>query len=495
MSFETRRGRSLPVGWLITLGILTLMGMGLLLRSRRPLSPSPTLTEGTLPSSSPTLSATPALRDLCAPEMLPRIHAPRFEGPIPFEQSAIAWFGQVSPTRNYTDIRVGYNARELFIYLAIFDRHLWYDENPTPQTLTQWDAATILLDTSGGDWLSLSSWRFVAQLYSEPSPSRRNVERGSAEGWKPIHVPFNAVPGWRGNALNDDRESDRGWAMGFTIPFSSLGLTSAPPEGTIWRLAVRVHDRDSMEDPSLEETSWPPSASPDDPSCWGFLHFGLPAYHATAVPTGYIWIRRPVRNSPLVPDANVGGTTSNQCPGDEHYIWNEWGNRNDGHAPDFNIQNQSDVADWPCFAKYYVTFPLDAIPRGKTIISATLTLHQFGNARDPGQARPSWIQVLIASADWDEETITWNNAPLAYENVGGAWVDPLLEWPGWPGVPRTWDVSYAVAQAYARGEPLRLILYSADSAYHSGKYFVSSDAEDWNTEGRPLLEVWWGESR
>lgn len=124
MSFETRRGRSLPVGWLITLGILTLMGMGLLLRSRRHPSPSPTLTEGTLPSSSPTLSATPALRDLCAPEMLPRIHAPRFEGPIPFEQSAIAWFGQVFPTRNYTDIRVGYNARELFIYLAIFDRHL-----------------------------------------------------------------------------------------------------------------------------------------------------------------------------------------------------------------------------------------------------------------------------------------------------------------------------------------------------------------------------------
>jgi hypothetical protein len=41
MSFETRRGRSLPVGWLITLGILTLMGMGLLLRSRRPPVPFP----------------------------------------------------------------------------------------------------------------------------------------------------------------------------------------------------------------------------------------------------------------------------------------------------------------------------------------------------------------------------------------------------------------------------------------------------------------------
>lgn len=150
------------------------------------------------------------------------------------------------------------------------------------------------------------------------------------------------------------------------------------------------------------------------------------------------------------------------------------------------------MADWPCFAKYYVTFPLDGIPSGKVIISATLTLHQFGNAGEPGQAQPSWIQALVASADWQENTITWNNALPAYENIGGAWVEPLAEHPGWPGVPRRWDVSYAVARAYSRGEPLRLVLYSADSAYHSGKYFVSSDTGDWNSEGRPRLEVVWG---
>jgi len=221
------------------------------------------------------------------------------------------------------------------------------------------------------------------------------------------------------------------------------------------------------------------------------LTFGIPAYRAVGPSTDHTIIRRPTQTSPLVPDADVGGTIANQCPGDEEHIWNEWGNRNDGHAPDFNIQNQSDVADWPCFAKYYVTFPLDSIPRGKTIISATLTLHQFGNAGGAGEAQPSWIQVLIASADWREETITWNNAPPACENIGGSWVDPITDWPGWPGVPRTWDVSYAVARAYARGEPLRLVLYSADSAYHSGKYFVSSDTGDWNVEGRPRLEVWW----
>ncbi len=433
------------------------------------------------------------MRGFCAPENLPRINVPLFTGAIPFEQTAIAWFGRVSPTQNYADIRVGANRSELYVYLAIFDRALWYDESLTPQTLTQWDAVTLLLDTSGGNALSSASWRFVAQLYGEPSAERRAVYRGSSSGWQAVGVPFQAVPGWRGNALNDDGDSDRGWAMGFTIPFSSLDLASPPTEGGTWRMAVILHDRDSLAGPPLADQSWPPSASLSSPACWGFLNYGIPIFRAIGAPTGSLTVRRPTQTSPLVPDADVGGTIANQCPGDEYHIWNEWGNRNDGHAPDFNIQNQSDVADWPCFAKYYVTFPLDGIPRGKVILTATLTLHQFGNAGGPGQAQPSWIQVLTASGDWQEETITWNNAPLAYENIGGNWVAPLASHPGWPGVARTWDVSYAVARAYARGEPLRLVLYEADSAYHSGKYFVSSDTGDWNKEGRPRLDVTWGD--
>lgn len=433
------------------------------------------------------------LQESCAAETLPRINAPGFSGNVPFSRTAIAWFGQVSPTQNYADIRVGYNATDLYVYLAIFDRHLWYDVNPSPATLTQWDAVTLLLDTGSGHSLSPTSWKFVAQLYGEPSAARRAVYRGGVNGWQSVSVPFQAVPGWRGNALNNNSQSDRGWAMGFTIPFSSLGLMATPPTGTTWRTAVILHDRDTQAGPPIGDQVWPLPATPETPTCWGFLNFGLPTYQSNATPSGSLLIRRPTQNSPLVPDADVGGTTSNQCPGDETHIWNEWGNRNYGRSPDFNIQNQSDVADWPCFAKYYITFPLGGIPPGKEIISATLTLHQFGNAGGAGQAQPSWIQVLIASGDWQETGITWNNAPLAHENVGGSWVGVISDWPGWPGVPRTWDVSYAVARAYARGEPLRLILYEADAAYHSGKYFVSSDTGDWNLAGRPRLEVWWGE--
>lgn len=271
-----------------------------------------------------------------------------------------------------------------------------------------------------------------------------------------------------------------------------MGLAGAPASGTEWRLAVVVHDRDTFAGPALPDQAWPPLAGLETVDCWGVLRFGLPSWSSSHPVAGTVVIRRPSEGSSLVPDADVGGSAANQCPGDEFHIWNQWANLNWGTSPSVNIQNQSDIADWPCFSRYYVTFPLTDVPPGKRIVFATLVLHQFGNAGGDA-AQPSWIQVLVAERDWDEATITWNNAPLARENVGGAWVAPLDVFPGWPGVARTWDVSYAVAQAYNRGEPARLVLYSADSAYHSGKYFVSSDTGDWNLEGRPTLVVRWAE--
>jgi hypothetical protein len=87
--------------------------------------------------------------------------------------------------------------------------------------------------------------------------------------------------------------------------------------------------------------------------------------------------------------------------------------------------------------------------------------------------------------------LNWNNAPLARENWDIIEVDPLAN-PGYPGVPRTWNVSGAVAEAYASGEPLRLVFYSADSDMHSGRYFYSSDYAD--AAVRPTLVVTWGDS-
>jgi pimeloyl-ACP methyl ester carboxylesterase len=92
----------------------------------------------------------------------------------------------------------------------------------------------------------------------------------------------------------------------------------------------------------------------------------------------------------------------------------------------FNIQNQWDVADFPCFSKYYVTFPLASVPKGKAIVSARVRLNLFGNAGyQPGDAKPSAVDVLTVSDDWAENTITWNNAPYAAQNISVTWVDPV----------------------------------------------------------------------
>jgi hypothetical protein len=146
------------------------------------------------------------------------------------------------------------------------------------------------------------------------------------------------------------------------------------------------------------------------------------------------------------------------------------------------------------FPKYYVTFPLDSLPAGTTIISATLQLHQFGNAGagwDPGP-KPSYIQVLSVAEDWSEATLTWNNAPLAQENVAATRVDPVGDPVPPEGFDRQWDISGAVAEAYAAHRPLRLVVYSGDYHYHSGRYFRSSSF--WNATDRPTLTVRWGDA-
>ena len=54
------------------------------------------------------------------------------------------------------------------------------------------------------------------------------------------------------------------------------------------------------------------------------------------------------------------------------------------------------------------------------------------------------------------------------------------------------DSSYAVAKAYATGNSISFALYSSDGAYHSGKFFTTSDVGDWKVVGRSTLRVTWG---
>jgi hypothetical protein len=95
--------------------------------------------------------------------------------------------------------------------------------------------------------------------------------------------------------------------------------------------------------------------------------------------------------------------------------------------------------------------------------------------------------VFTVDKDWDASTLTWNNAPLASENISGTWVYPV-------NGTYTWDVSRAVSQVYSSGGPLRLALYSIDGEYHTGKYFYSSESDDWSGTVRPTLTVVYGNS-
>jgi hypothetical protein len=425
-----------------------------------------------------------------------RINVPYFNGEVRYAETAVVWFGKVTSTENFADIRIGYNAQHLYINLAIYDRHLWYNPQPSPESFHLEDSVSIYLSPQGGPLSAAGTdlYRFDSMLsWWEERSGFQAAYKSSGGSWTLANIPFTTRTGWRGNAPNNNSGDDRGWNATFVIPFSSLGLQEAPPQGSFWSIGVAVHDKDEPNAAPIAKKYWPDAFDPAIIESWGELRYGIPIFTAPALPeAGQARIRHK-ENGAYVPGAAVGGGTD--C-GDGLSFWTQWGNTPSPGSESnsvFNVQNQQDVADWPCFSRYYLTFPLDSIPGDKIILSATLTIHQMGSSGggDWGAPSPSYIQVFTVREDWSETALTWNNAPLARENVSGAWVSAVESQPEWPGIPWEWDLSAALAEAYRSGEPLRLALYSADEQYHSGKYFVSSYTGDWNYRARPALTVSW----
>jgi hypothetical protein len=424
---------------------------------------------------------------------LREVNAPYFSDGLHFDETAVFWLGQVTAHGNYADVRVGYINSALWVHVNIMDQHLWYDESPSAATLADWDSATVYLDKRGntGSTPTSDSYRLDGQLnWYEPRADWQAAYRGNGTSWVSIPITFTTYNNWNGDVPPNVDGSHKGWFIAFSIPFSSLGLSGPPPQGTVWGLGIKVHDRDTATGPMQPDESWPDAMSDAQPSSWGRLRFGVPGYTLSTpvVPQGTTVVRQGLNGS-VVQDAVVGGNTL--CGGttiSDYFA--QWGDLNYAHAPVFNVQNVEQISEWPCFSKVFITFPLSSLPTGKEIISATLTLHHSGNPGPP--PGPAYIQVLSVDQSWDENTITWNNAPLARENLGGTWIPSVSDAPPYPGIPYNWDVSRAVAEAYAAGEPLRLAVYSSNSPFSNGRYFFSSDVEDLNAEGRPTLRVAWG---
>jgi hypothetical protein len=277
--------------------------------------------------------------------------------------------------------------------------------------------------------------------------------------------------------------------MRYRVPFASLGLGSAPAPASVVRMALALHDRDELDKPVLPDQSWPAGAVVNQPATWGHISFGVPDYTAPSVVDPQLLTLRNGVDGVVVPDAAVGGHSECGNKYDPNYF-DGWGEANYASYAQFNVQNQWDVADWPCFSKFYITFPLASLPAASSVVSATLTMYMFGNAGyGPGDAKPSYMQIAREAEDWTEKTVTWNNAPPVLENYTWSWVQPVDNPNDYSGRPRTWDLARAVADAHASDEPLRLVVYSTDGDYHSGKYFWAAEADK---EVRPRLDIMWG---
>jgi hypothetical protein len=410
----------------------------------------------------------------------PRVNISNLSG-VPFTP-AIFWFGKVDLASNYADVRVYYEQDSLEIVVHIIDRLLWYDAAQDASQLDQWDALSIYLNLEGNTGVAPGPQSYLLQLQLE---NLQMSYQGNGATWLPAALPFTAYSAWRGEGGPNSGDDNEGWVAYFEIPFTSLGLSAAPVQGTVWGMGVTLHDRDTFDGSRFQETYWPASFSPDIPSTWGQLAFGQATFTPPrALPVDTVTIRQGLDDASVV-DGEVGGHTT--CGNDGYAKWTDWGDLNYAGALQINIQNQWDIADWPCFSKFYITFPISAVPSGYTIISATMTMSLFGTAGggDWGDPPDSYIEVLTVRDDWNEASLTWNNAPLASENISGTWVPPVAG-------NYHWDVSKAVDQAYQAGVPLKLAVYSIDGERHSGKYFYSSDSNDWNGEIRPTLQIVYG---
>ncbi len=452
------------------------------------------------PSTTPT--PTPSTAPL-PPSHVRRVNAPYFgSGNVVLGQTAVFWLGQETISTQYGDIRIGYNNSEIWVNANVMDRSLWYNNRSFgPQGLTNYDSVSLYLDRggNGGAALDGNAFRFDAQFtwYERDRSRWQAAYQSDGSSWMLLSNTFSTEATWRGNEPNTTREN-RGWMVTYHIPFSALGLSGPPTQGTVWGLAVALHNRNDAAGTPIPDQVWPEAMRTDSPLTWGQLHFGLaPAYAAPSATNLQTMQIKQGLNGQVVTTTNVGGYT--QC-GENignfgQAYWEKWGVQNWAGQSYLNVMNQADIADWACYNKVYAQFPLGTIPAGKVITSAKVTFYQYGHAGDPGQnPGPSLIQLSGVDGGWDPHTINWNNAPWPTENLDRQWAG-TGDCPNYKNCPAvTWDVSQLVADAYKTGQPLRFILYTADDQISSGKYFFASEMEDWNDANRPVLEVTYGDA-
>ncbi len=477
------------------------------------------LVPGVQTVSSTTMSGTPATRQV---NVWPN------NGPVTpssWSTASLFWFGRATgatvtpPTStpatatDYVDVRVAYDTQALYIYASIIDYFLWDDLTGSSDP-RNYDAFTLYLDTTGdrgarpdaGDYYFVSGFRYPA-TGNDVRWHRQGQGTGLGwnTGWQPSPSWTDAI-GYRFNlpGPNDNSTLDDGWATNLTIPWATIGLSGPPVDGSSMGVGATLTNRNlPVPAPTQPNEVWPSKLAKNNPATWATLNFNPKPYQPP-----------PTKNpgSSIIGGGLGGAVQDTYVGGGGGCAGGIYGGGDIPHGsitqppppatpyafsdPGLYIQNESDISDFPCFSKAYLQFALSSIPPGKVITSGTLTLHQFGGSgyNGAGAPQPSYLQVFGLSDSWNQNTLTWNNEPLAAANYPGTWVDPYQFGGSWNNIPaRSWDVTALVASAYGANQPASIALYDADIAYNSGKYFVSSATGDWNAGNRPTLTVTWGD--
>jgi hypothetical protein len=478
------------------------------------------------------------------PGTAPRLFVPRagFEadGRVDWQRVTPFWFGRVGTRDNGVDGRIVWTDEGLLVRAAVYDRQIW-DEAGPEDDLSQWDSLTLLVDLDGDDdakaAVDARSLRVDAQA-GRHGTERTVVRRGEGGAW----VPAGVTPGELGMRRDasaillekayrgGERDESRGWHIVFFVGWRALGLSGPPGEGQrVLRFAMRAYDRDDR-DGRLRgaEQTFPFALSPDAaPRDWGRIELlpvsvlswaesgagagrsasayaiGAPAepHRPGSERTLSVYEGAMLGGGPVVVENAAVGASERLCSGDDDYNFGEgrssWGG-NVGREY-FHVQQQADYADWPCFSRAYVRFPLDAVPPGAVVVSAQLVMHHKQPTSGGDEGERSLVHVFqvdgtLRGSDtpWSEENLTWNDAPLPVENLAATWGDRTgVTQTGWDDLPEwRWDVTRAVRRALAQ-RAVSFALQTSDSEYHTGKEFVrSEDFPDWgDPTQRPRLDL------
>ncbi|HMP41753.1 MAG TPA: DNRLRE domain-containing protein [Roseiflexaceae bacterium] len=247
---------------------------------------------------------------------------------------------------------------------------------------------------------------------------------------------------------------------------------------------------------------WPENLSPTQPATWGQIGFAVSSYSPPlARAAGTVTVQRGLPGSTVI-DSTVGddGSCGAAHEGDPNSTLKPSNGQPHGLDTSLYIGAEAVMTHLPCYGRGYLRFNLNQVPPGKVIISAQLTLYHWSQSGELNAANPedrpstSYIKLYQVDGGWTETGVTWNNSPLAKQDLGGVWVPPRPSGGNlWPGIPYTWNATSAVANAYYAGQPVDLALYTPDTGRNSLKYFTSSDAGDWNAVARPKLTITYGD--